>query len=146
MKSVSERACCKTWTGELQTEGGRLPDLKDWVRAFREEIGQAFVIRGVEATVEGRLFEEDGKLALRLERTGEVLRLVPLRRNVAWDPKRDREAPLTDDERKAHERLAESRGRAGVVRVVGPLVQDKDGVVSALEVREFTWPAPRRNK
>lgn len=126
------------------TQGGRLPDLAAWVRAFREEVGQAFVIRGVEATIEGDLIEGGGQLALRSRATGEVLRLDPLRRKVEWDPQREREAPMTDREKKAHERLlarwAESRGQGAAVRVVGPLVQDKDGVVFALEVREFVRP------
>ena len=128
----------------MQTTGGCLPDLAAWVRAFREEIGQAFIIRGVEATIEGELVEDGGRLALRLRATGAALLLVPLRRKVEWDPGREREAPATDEERKAHERLrarwAESRGRGVAVRVVGPLVQNKDGAVTGLEVREFVWP------
>jgi len=144
VKYVSDRACSKTWTGEMQTTGGRLPDLRRWARAFREEVGQAFVIRGVEATVEGRLVEVGGKLALRLKSTGENLLLVPLRRKVEWDPERERVAPMTNDERTAHDRLrarwAEPSGWDAAVRVAGPLVQDKDGAISGLEVREFVWP------
>ena len=144
MRSVSGRPCPKTWTGEIWTAGGRLPDLKAWVRRFREQVGQAFIIRGVEATVEGRLVEANGQLALRLARTGEVLRLTPLRRKVQWDPDGQREAAITGDERSAYERLAarwtQSQRQDAGVRVVGPLVEGAGGDLPALEVRGFVWP------
>lgn len=143
VKSVSERACPQTWTGEIRTQAGCLPDLEAWSRGFREEVGQAFTIRGVEATVAGRLVEDNGRPALRLSATGEVLRLAPLRRKVQWDPDRQREQPITDAERWAYASLrarwGNAKSQAVSVRIVGPLVQGADGRLSHLEVREFAW-------
>jgi hypothetical protein len=140
VKSVGERACGTTWTGELRTHGGRLPDLTAWVRAFREEVGSAFTIRGVEAIVVGRLVEDGGHVAVEVTGTGEVLRLAPLTRKVQWDPERKREQAIAPEEQEAHRRLLATWDRAGRtpanVRITGPLGAGKR---PTLEVREFVW-------
>jgi hypothetical protein len=53
-------------------QGGRLPDLKALRRCLRQEVGNAFSVRGVEATVKGRLIEQNGRLAVRVSDTAEV--------------------------------------------------------------------------
>jgi hypothetical protein len=143
VKSVSERACGKTWTGEVRTQGGRLPDLAAWSRAFREEVGNAFTIRGVEAVVVGRLVNADGQPVVEVSGTGEVLRLTPLTRKVQWDPEQKREQLASREEQKACRRLLtewdRSERRPASIRITGPLVEAKDGGRLTLEVREFTW-------
>jgi hypothetical protein len=144
VKSVSEEACLKTWTGVVHLEDGRrLPDLKAWDREFRAAVGALLSIEGVEATVEGRLVLVKGELALRLGASGVVLRLGNLRKKVQWDPTRNRPQPATCAEREAHlrlaARLARHRGPPPRVRVVGPLLQAGMGRLPILTVREFVW-------
>ena len=138
MKSVSEQACSKTWTGEIVLKDGRLPDLKAWRDRLRESVGQAFLIRGVEVTVEGRLVEKDGRLALEVGGGQEALCLAPLRDKVQWDPEKKRPQAPTEEERQAYQKLAaawkESPGR---VCLVGPLAESKGGAPPVLEVRTF---------
>jgi len=143
VKAVSKQACPKTWTGEVQTKGGRLPDLKAWRRGFHETVGNAFAIRGVEATVEGRLLDHNGQPALQVSRTGELVRLAPLERKVQWDPQHKRAQPPTREEREAYQSLVaqwtEAKGSLSAVRIVGPLVEGKEGDLPTLEIREFAW-------
>jgi hypothetical protein len=122
---------------------GRLPDLKAWARAFAKEVGKAFVLRGVEATVDGWLIRQDGKLAVRLDGCQTVLALEPLGRLVQWDVAARREQKPTASEKKALERLAASwTGAPRRVRLVGPL-REAPGTELVLQVRAFT-ERPRR--
>jgi hypothetical protein len=127
----------------VQTEGGRLPDLAAWRRAYRANLGNAFTIRGVEATVEGRVLVHHGQLALQLARVGGFVRLAPLEGKVQWDPPHKRAQVPTREEREAYQNLVaqwtESKGALGAIRIIGPLVEGKEGALPTLEVREFTW-------
>ena len=117
---------------------GRLPDLKAWARAFAKEVGKAFVLRGVEATVDGWLIRQDGKLALRLDGCKTVLALEPLGRMVQWDVAAKREQSPTASEKQALERLTASwTGEPRRVRLVGSL-REARGAWLVLQVRTFT--------
>lgn len=134
---MSERACPTTWTATLQLKDGRLPDLKGWSRAFHAAVGEAFVFRGWEATVDGWLIEADGRPALCVGGGAAVLRLAALERKVQWDVAARREQAATEAERRAYARLAATwDGRPRRVRLVGPLCQADDGRFT-LHVREF---------
>lgn len=136
---MSENAHAETWTGEIIMQDGRLPDLKAWRRGFREVVGEAFTIRGVEVTVDGRLVEveKEGRLALEVPGGKDVLRLVPLRGKVQWDPARERAQEPTAGERRAFEELeATWTGQPRRVRIVGPLGEAKGPDPPTLEVRE----------
>jgi hypothetical protein len=123
---------------------GRLPDLKGWSRAFRAAVGEAFVFRGCEATVEGWLVEVAGQPALCTGGGTTVLRLAALERKVQWDVAARREQAATAAERGAHARLAATwDGRPRRVRLVGPLSQADDGRFT-LHVREFAEAPARR--
>ena len=144
MKSVSETACLKTWTGVIHLKDGRrLPDLKAWECELRASVGEQFTIVGVEATIDGHLVEVKGELALRLEGSDEVLCLGVLRRKAQWDPARKRPQPATRAEREAHQRLlarwARHAGPVPRVRITGPLRQSAPGELPILTVREFVW-------
>jgi hypothetical protein len=144
VKSVSETADPKTWTAVVRLKDGRrLPDLKAWERELRASVGEQFTIVGVEATIDGRLVEVKGELALRLEGSGVVLRLGKLRRKVQWDPSRKCPQPATRAEREAHQRLlarwAKHTGPAPQVRIIGPLRESAPGGLLRLTVREFVW-------
>lgn len=122
---------------------GALPDLKVWKRNLSDIVGEAFLIRGVEVTVDGALVEERGHLALRVSGSRAVLRLVPLVRKVQWDPERHCERPATAAERTADERLEErarkAPGQSPRIRIIGPLEEGPQGGPPSLAVRDFTW-------
>lgn len=142
MQSVGTKPSLETWTGTIRTKNGELPDLKAWTLGFRESVGDAFALRGVEVTVEGTLVAEDGgHLALRLSGSGPALRLKPLCRKIQWEPKRDREQPATEEERNAYRTLTEaekaSPGQNARVRITGPLEESPEGGPPVLSVRLF---------
>ncbi len=119
---------------------GRIPDLAAWRRVFREILGQAFTIRGVEASIEGRLAEWAGRLELTVEGSEEILGLASLTEKVQWDPRRRRPQKATREERGALARLsAEGKGRPGRIRITGPLREVEGGGPPLVEVREFAW-------
>jgi hypothetical protein len=117
---------------------GRLPDLAAWRRGLEKSVGKAFVFRGVEATVDGWLVRQRGRLAVRLEGCGTVLPLEPLGPLVQWDVAAGREQRPTAEEKQALEQLAAGwTGAARRVRLVGPLREGREGGL-ALQVRSFT--------
>jgi hypothetical protein len=139
VKEVSQRVCPNTWTCGLTTREERLPNLEMLSRAIRA-VGDPFRVRGVEATVDGHLVDEGGRLALRLSSSRDLLRLAPLGHKVQWDRRLNREQATTRQERSAYARLA--RGRRFLrrrLRVVGPLVATKGGKATVLQVRQFFW-------
>ena len=139
MKSVGQRANPDTWTCQVETREGRLPDLKALSQAVRK-VGRPFSVRGVEATIKGHLVMQSGKLVLRVSGSGEALCLVPLRQKVQWDPRSKHSYPPTGDERDAYKNLATGwKGRPSRIQVVGPLVGAEGAGLPSLEVRQFTW-------
>jgi hypothetical protein len=138
---VSERPSPETWTAELTTRGGRLPDLEKLEAAVRK-VGDQFRVRGLEATVEGVLERRASGPVLVVRDQDLVLPLTPLTRKVQWETRSDREQPATDAERGAHSRLLrEWRGRPRPLRVTGPIVRTA-GTLPGLQVREFAWTRP----
>src|SRR5687768_4714306 len=116
---------------------GRVPDVSALARYLRE-CGAGATLRGVEATVDGWLAEENGALLLRVTGTGQTLRLAPLRRKVQWDVERSREQVIPERERTAFDRLRRQvPALCPPVRVTGPLVEGAAGQPHTLEVREF---------
>jgi hypothetical protein len=118
----------------------RLPDLQALSRAVRAASDQ-FRVRGVEATVDGRLVRRGGHLILRIGGGGAVLRLAPLRGKVQWDRRRKRAASPTESERLAFRHLLDRRRQLGRrVRIVGPVIVTADGRPPILQVRQFSRP------
>jgi galactose oxidase len=136
--TVSEKASAETWTCEVRFRDDRVPDLLAFER-YLEESGNGATLRGVEATFEGWLKEEEGDLWL-LRPEGERLRLAPLARKVQWDPKPGRERPMTPGERDAYARLRSGwRSASAAAEVTGPLRPGGPGEAYVLEVRAFRW-------
>ncbi|MFO0968643.1 MAG: hypothetical protein U0793_24055 [Gemmataceae bacterium] len=127
---------------------GRLPDLKAWNRDFPRFVGELFTLVGVEGTIDGVLVEVKGEPALKVSGSDVVLRLQPLKQKVHWDPERGRPQPATAAEKTAHHdlvvRWAKHSGPPPSVRIIGPLLEDPDGV-PALAVRKFTFKAEKRD-
>ena len=140
MQTISRRASAKDGTCQIRMRGGRLPDLRALARHLSDlRVGAR--LRGVEATVVGRLVARGDDLLLTVAGTGEMVRLAPLRRKVQWDVPGKREEPATDEERTAfHRLLPQSRRarRSPLLRVVGPLVEGAAGKPMTLEVRQFS--------
>ena len=92
-------------------------------------------VRGVEATVDGRLEMQGTNLVLRWEGSP-ALHLAPLQRKVQWDVQRKQPEAATPAEQKAFAELAaQFKKLSGPVRVVGPLRNIANAQV--LEVRKF---------
>jgi hypothetical protein len=118
---------------------GRLPDPELLARALYET-GAGATLRGVEATVEGRLVRTDGEPRMQLSGTGEVVRLAPLRSKVQWNVAAKREQAATNAERQAYRRLLrQQKPESAPVRVIGPLILAPGEGVLTLEVRAFEW-------
>ena len=93
-------------------------------------------VRGVEATVDGRLEMQGTNLVLRWEGSSSALHLAPLQRKVQWDVQRKQPEVATPAEQKAFAELAaQFKKLSGTVRVVGPLRNVANAQV--LEVRKF---------
>ena len=125
---------------------GTLPDLEMWDKNFRDFVGEAMAIRGVEVTVIGTIVEIDSKPTLRIE-GGKTLWLAPLEHKVEWDPKRKAEQEATTEEREAHRRLinssASEQRRPTKVKVTGPLKRPQlKGERPTLTVRTFAVVKP----
>ena len=139
MEHVSERADADTWTCRIRVSGGGLPRATHLGRELKES-GQGATLRGVEVEVRGWLSEEDGALWLRVQQSGERLRLAPLEKKVQWDPKGKSEQRCTPEERTAYERLRRVwRLSPQLIRVKGPLRPSPVLSPDTLEVREFGW-------
>ena len=117
---------------------GTLPDLDALARGI-SALRLGATLRGVEATVEGRMDEIDGELVLRLSGAGELVRLVPLTTKVQWDRQTKGPHAATEVERSALARLrAAGAGQFVRVRVVGPVSRRSADEPVALQVREFS--------
>lgn len=93
-------------------------------------------VRGVEATVDGRLEMQGTNLVLRWEGSSSALHLAPLKRKVQWDVKRKQPEAATPAEQNAFAELAAHfKKLTGNLRVVGPLRNVANAQV--LEVRQF---------
>ena len=119
-------------------QDGRLPNVGAWRRGFREVVGEAFAIRGIEVTVEGWLVKRHDQLALEVPGTGQVLGLAPAERKVQWDLERQRAQMLTSEERQTYEKLAAAwNGQPRRLRVVGLLAESaKADQLPTVEVRQ----------
>ena len=96
-------------------------------------------VRGVEATVDGRLEMQGTNLVLRWEGASSALHLAPLQRKVQWDVQRKQPEAATAAEQRAYAELAaQFKKLSGAVRVIGPLSNvGKAQQHQVLEVRKF---------
>jgi hypothetical protein len=139
IESVSPQADRKTATGELRTKNGRVPDVDALAKGLRE-IGAGATLRGVEATIDGRLEKRDGQFLFRLTKTDEVLLLQPATQRIQLQPRRKSPEPLTETEQKAFQNLsAKWQGAPLDVRITGPITKRSGKTV--LAVRHFDFQA-----
>jgi hypothetical protein len=141
VETISERASAQTGTCEIKLKGGRLPDLDSLDRQIKETRTGAR-LRGVEATILGKLVPEKDGLSFAIAGTDARLRLVPLRRKVQWDVAAKREQAITKEEKNAFARLrALAVPPVARLEIVGPLEaeKNKDGKIVrlTLQVRSY---------
>jgi hypothetical protein len=125
-----------TWTCRVVRRDGRLPDVAAIERAI-QGAGDQFSLRGVEVEAVGVMRQDAQGLELRLDVTGERLRVVPLAHRVEWSFRAQRAPESTAEEREAWARLKAAAAAAAAraplrVRLTGTLCG------GALEVRRFT--------
>lgn len=136
MESVSDRCDLETQTCTVSTRDGRLLSLGS-LKQHVTDLGIGARLRGVEATIDGDLLARDGQLLLRVSRSGETLRLLPLTQLVQWEFSKKRAANATRAELNAYDDLlARTAARPRRVRVSGPVIHDPDRL-PVLEVRRF---------
>jgi hypothetical protein len=149
VETISERASAQTWTCEIRLKGGRLPDLAALDRHIKETRTGAH-LRGVEATVLGRLILEKEEMSFAVTGTQATLKLMPLRRKVQWDVAAKREQSITKDEKSALERLrAQAVPPDTLLELIGPLEPEKDKngkiIRLTLQVRAFRLVTANKN-
>lgn len=130
----------RTSTCRIIPKNGRVPDLKLLSSTIRE-VGDPFSVRGVEATVKGRIVRSGKGMLLVASGTGERFRLVPLTRKVQWDRDTKQVMPMTREEREAYRTLLDQwKEQSGLVQLTGPLQEAKKGGDVLLQVRLFEMP------
>jgi hypothetical protein len=121
-----------------------LPDVRKWQEEFKSFVGESYVFRGVEVTLDGALEKKDGKLSLRLEGFPRPVAISALKHKLQWNYFKGRARGPEDDERTAYKQLERkskaSKGTMLKVRLTGPLQTADNGAV--LEVREFFLLTP----
>ncbi len=133
-------------TAQVRLKKGRnpLPDVRKCQEEFKSFVGESYVFRGVEVTIDGRLERKDGKLFLRLEGFPRPVAISALKHKLQWNYLKGRARGPEDDERTAYKQLERkskaSKGTMLKVRLTGPLQTTDNGAV--LEVREFFLLAP----
>ncbi len=126
----------KTDTCEVKMRDDWIADPEMFQRNFLD-MSIGVTVRGVEATVDGRLEMQGTNLVLRWEGAFSALRLAPLQRKVQWDVQRKQPEAATAAEQKAFAELAaQFNTLSGPVRVVGPL-SNTAKAQQILEVRKF---------
>jgi galactose oxidase len=138
VKSVARTPNAYNCTAIVHLKSASLPDVEHWTEQFKSMVGQLYEFRGVEATVEGLVEQNDGGLVVRLPGLEQPVALLPLEHKLQWNFKRGaarQPEPVEQasfDELRARRRAATSGELR--VQVTGPLRKTEKGTV--LEVRE----------
>lgn len=137
VKSVSPHPDAYNSTLDVELTGDALPPVAKWPEQLKAVVGEIFVFRGVELTVEGRLIKRDGMLSVEVEGFTSPIYLEPLEHKLQWNFRKRAARQPEPDELAAYRQLAAQADDQGSVKVqvTGPL-QLKDGI-GILEIREF---------
>ena len=128
VKEVSAEADAATWTCQVLRKDGRLPDVASIGKAIKSA-GSHFELRGVEVVAVGMIVEATDGLRLKLDKTQEEVRLLPIAHKVQWSFRHQEPLPISARERSAFAAVSKAARRR--VRITGPLVG------GALEVRKL---------
>lgn len=110
------------------------------VGRFVEDMRIGARLRGMEATIDGRVSKIDGRLLLFSPEFENGLPLEPLERKIQLDFRSKEPLAAQPHEREAHARLlGETKETPRWIRLVGPLGQEPKKGRLSLQVREFYW-------
>jgi hypothetical protein len=137
---VNPKANLVDSTAEVIMRDASLPPLRTWADEFSSIAGTRYQWRGVEVTLHGTLYREDGALHLNGGELQPAVRLAPLGAadNIGWDHRGGRTRPATQAEELAYRRLEGAVGSLSPeqrLTVTGPLKQTDAGY--RLHVRLF---------
>jgi hypothetical protein len=139
VRSVAETPDAYNCTARVFLKSYNLPDVDHWADQFKSFVGQSYVFRGVEVTIEGAVEGKGDGLVLRAPGLEHPITLAPLRDKLQWNFKKGSAREPEPDERDAFGQLAAKKKDTGngafKAQVTGPLKKAGTGYV--LEVREF---------
>jgi hypothetical protein len=126
-------------TFEVEMKSGGLPCIDRWQEQFKAVVGEGFLFRGVEITVDGRLARDGDQLILHVPGLSASLRLAPLKHKLQWNFRKRAARQPEPAESEAYQQLRSRlpRGRKAFVQVIGPLLIEETGPI--IEVREFYY-------
>jgi hypothetical protein len=139
VNSIEQSANGYNCTARVYVKDNSFPDPNKWALQFKECVGQTYIFRGVEVTVDGTIAAGGESLVLRVPGVELPITLRPLEHKLQWNAKKGSARQPEPDERDAHEQLVskvKDAKQGGLkVQVTGPLTKSDKGY--ALEVREF---------
>ncbi len=148
MEWASPNADPKTWTAEIKTKNGILLSRQALIKHL-DAMRVGVRLYGMEATIEGVIFERKGVFSLAISHSKEVLPLTVLTRKVQWDVAGNKASALTDDEKTAFARLKMQQWDSKTpVRITGAITQKDEKSSPVLEVRSFQtlWVTAPKSK
>lgn len=137
--SIGANSDAYNCTASIYLTNPGLPNVDRWREDFQKSVGQLYIFRGVEVTVEAELVAIGDKIALKSPGLKQPLVLAPLKHKLQWNFKKRQPREPEPGELAAFDELVKLRqSRAGeplLVQVTGPLQSASDGPV--MEVREY---------
>jgi hypothetical protein len=113
-------------TAQLFLADDRLPPLQRWDEQFHRIVNGTYEMRGVEVTVRGSIYQDDGQYFLTGTGRRPPVRLAPLAEKIQWDHLARSLKPPQEQEVRAYDNLIawhQEAGDAEPVTVTGPLTQ-----------------------
>lgn len=124
-----------TFEVEMKTAG--LPHSDRWKDQFKAVVGEVFVFRGVEITVDGKLSRQGDQLVLHVPGLETPIRVTTLEHKLQWNFRKQAFRQPEPAESTACQQLTAeaSKNDAMFVQIVGPFRFEKD--IPVIEVREY---------
>jgi hypothetical protein len=134
-------------TARVYLKDKGIPDPGKWADQFKKLVGQTYIFRGVELTVDGAITGNvDNGLTLRVPGVDHPVAIRRLEHKLQWNSRKGAPRQPEPDERDAYQQLAtklkEAKGGDFGARLTGPLVKSDEGY--AMEIREF-FPIERES-
>jgi len=123
-------------TFELQRNQPGLPPNEKWKGQFRAVVGDVFVFRGVEITVDGQLTRQGDNWILQVPGEKTPIRVAPLQHKLQWNFRKRISRQPEPDESLAYQELCQHASTEAIpVQIIGPFRWADQ--VPVIEVREY---------
>jgi hypothetical protein len=124
-------------TFDVEMERAELPRIHRWNEQFKAVVGEVFVFRGIEITVNGRLAWDGEQLMLHVPGLVAPIGLAPLKHKLQWNFRKQAPRQPEPAEQVAFQQLTTHAPKEDqpFVQITGPLLLE--GTVPAVEVREY---------